>query len=404
MGQAKRLMMEHQERGYGASDKIVCHECVGDNFLKQYIKKNGSIDICNYCGKSVKSIGLEELMKLIMDGIWSEYEDAIGCMGFNSREGGYIGAKTWNSYDLIHDELCYELKIDNESLLDDIANLIDDGITWCPKSPYSLRDHDEHYYTWKSFSDQLKNSVRYVFFKLPTHEDNQYKRYKKPSDILETIAESISDLDLVSKIKKNTPLYRGRMHNETELVKNAKSLGAPPSNRAKAGRMNPEGISMFYAAFDELTALKEIYDMRRYQATIGIFYNQKRLNVINLNKISNKQLPSIFDIVNRESRISLLFLRKFISEITSKVNDDDLLAYIPTQVVTEYFRYVYRTHDGKNIDGLIYPSSLRKDGKCIVLFFDSESCSDDKDKSLWLDKSSIKHIKVSSIKLAIPNE
>lgn len=124
MGLPKSMMIKYQERGYGASDKIVCHECVGDYYLKKYIKDNGSKDRCDYCGKSRKCIDLEDLMEPIMDGIWSEYEDATGCMGWDSSEGGFIGATTWDSYDLIYDELWEELKIDNESLLDDIATLI----------------------------------------------------------------------------------------------------------------------------------------------------------------------------------------------------------------------------------------------------------------------------------------
>jgi hypothetical protein len=191
------------------------------------------------------------------------------------------------------------------------------------------------------------------------------------------------------------------MHNRTEIIDNAKDLGAPPSCRAKSSRMNPEAISMLYVAFDELTAITEIYDNRKYQATIGTFYNMKELNLIDLSRIPNIPVPSIFDTRNRYSRISLLFLRKFNSEVSSKVNDDELLDYIPTQVVTEYFRHVFRTNDGKKVDGLIYSSSIKKDGKCAVLFFDSNDCSDEKDKIIWLDENSIKHIGVSNIKLEI---
>jgi hypothetical protein len=67
----------------------------------------------------------------------------------------------------------------------------------------------------------------------PPHDD-YYERYSKPSDILGTIGEYISDLDLITTIKENTPLYRGRMHNRTEIIDNAKDLGAPPSCRAKS--------------------------------------------------------------------------------------------------------------------------------------------------------------------------
>lgn len=62
---------------------------------------------------------------------------------------------------------------------------------------------------------------------------------------------------------------------------------------------------------------------------------------------------------------------------------------------------IFKTNTGKKVDGLIYPSSIKKDGKCIVLLFGSEDCSDEKDKVLWLDKSTVKRIEVSSIRLEI---
>ena len=151
VGQAKNLMIECQERGYGTSDALVCYECVGDYYLKEYINDHGSQAMCNYCSMSRKKcIGLEDLMDPIMAGILSEYEDATGCMGWNSREGGFIGADTWDSYDLIHDELWDEIGAEDDSLLADIAGLIDSSITWCCRNPYSLSDVDERYYTWKS--------------------------------------------------------------------------------------------------------------------------------------------------------------------------------------------------------------------------------------------------------------
>ena len=238
----------------------------------------------------------------------------------------------------------------------------------------------------------------------PPCDDDWNGNYKRPSDILETIGESISELNLVTTIQENKAFYRGRKHNRTEPVDNAKRLGAPPSSKARSGRMNPEGISMFYAAFDEMTALTEIYDTRKSQATIGIFYNLRELNVIDLSGIPSTQLPSLFDIDNRVSRISLLFLKRFTDEITSQVTDEELLTYIPTQVVAEYFRHVFRTNNGQKVDGIIYPSSIKKDGKCIVLFYDSQDCSDEKDKTLWLDKNSLKHIEVSSIRLEVVDD
>uniref|UniRef100_UPI0013D35F87 RES domain-containing protein n=2 Tax=Pseudomonas TaxID=286 RepID=UPI0013D35F87 len=54
--------------------------------------------------------------------------------------------------------------------------------------------------------------------------------------------------------------------------------------------------------------------------------------------------------------------------------------YVPTQVVTEYFRHVYRTDDDHQIDGIIYPSS-KTGNKAIVIFADDSGCIDAGDTS-----------------------
>ncbi len=48
---------------------------------------------------------------------------------------------------------------------------------------------------------------------------------------------------------------------------------------------------------------------------------------------------------------------------------------VPTQVVTEYFRHIYQTSDGKSIDGMIYPSSKTGE-KAIVIFTDTNGAID----------------------------
>lgn len=70
-------------------------------------------------------------------------------------------------------------------------------------------------------------------------------------------------------------------------------------------------------------------------------------------------------------------MRDFIEDFTKPIERSDRAHadYVPTQVVTEYFRHVYRTDDGHQIDGIIYPSSKTGD-KAIVIFADASGCID----------------------------
>jgi len=393
MGFAKNQMMEYEERGYGGSDKIVCKNCIGDAFLKTIIEDNHFKDVCDYCGSNESVIELEELMSHIMNGINMSYSKAIDELSYDSGEGGYQG-NTWDTYDILYDDIADEAEIDNTDILDDMFDMMQDDMfdmmqddIWCEREPYALRDDEDDIFTWESFCDQLKHKIRYVFFS-QEYNDNSYERYRRPSDILERIGHGIDELNLINKVSINTPIYRGRMHNGKECPNDSKSLGSPPIEYAGYNRMNPEGISMFYGAFDEDTSKDEIWDNSFSMITIGAFYLTRDIQVIDFTKLDLIKYPSLFDVNKYDLRLLINFYRKFVERITQPVGNGDKLEYIPTQVATEYFRHVYRNNNTK-IDGIIYRSSKKNDSNCIVIFADNKQCRDDGLGLLYVDKSTI---------------
>ena len=77
--------------------------------------------------------------------------------------------------------------------------------------------------------------------------------------------------------------------------------------------------------------------------------------------------------------------------------------YVPSQIVTEYFRHVYRTYDGKPLDGIIFPSAHVRNGKNFVIFASSDDLRPVTEKEfdnappiLILDPSSIKRLRIRS--------
>ncbi|WPX17187.1 RES family NAD+ phosphorylase [Pseudomonas sp. 10S4] len=143
-------------------------------------------------------------------------------------------------------------------------------------------------------------------------------------------------------------------------------------------RMSPVGIPMFYGAFDLNTAIREIYEpdnAKGKKVASGEFTALRNLRVVDLSK--SLPIPSLFDPKLQTLRNYYRFMNNFINDFTKPIERSDRAhaEYVPTQVVTEYFRHVYRTGDGAQIDGIIYPSS-KTGQKAIVIFADSAACID----------------------------
>ncbi len=76
-------------------------------------------------------------------------------------------------------------------------------------------------------------------------------------------------------------------------------------------------------------------------------------------------------------RPPLIFLHHFQRDISEPVERDgrEHYEYVPTQIVAEYFRHVYR--DGRRrVDGLMFNSSHNGAGICYCVFAEAESCTD----------------------------
>ena len=132
----------------------------------------------------------------------------------------------------------------------------------------------------------------------------------------------------------------------------AEELGPPPPKNAVAGRMNPAGISVFYGALSEDTAVAEARPSIGGVVIVGKFRPVKRLRLLDLSRIGTGATGSIFahDYGARAARIS--FLQDFHRLIARPIElHDEMLEYIPTQAVAEYVANVLP------LDGILYASA-----------------------------------------------
>jgi len=370
MGQAKK---HYEQRLWDESqlenDKYVCNDHINDDAIRTFIIEYSEKGICSYCSRKTQVALVKDVIKFIKGGIFHFYGDANDeGVSYESEEGGYYGAATYDTDEMLEDA---GLEVDNDLLRKDIFHAFGYN-TWCDKDPYADRENVELSYNWKEFKQVVKHRSRYVF--LGSKQFQTGTKSLPVDEILNDIGRRIDDLDLFKWLCPGTILYRCRQHSIAEVLTSAKQLTSPPDDKAIfPNRMSPAGISMFYCAFDKRTCHLETVDpsnISKEKVTTGVFKNKKQLYLLDLTNLP--ELPSIFDPKRRKHYYSIVFLHDFVRDLTQPVSKDGRqhIDYVPTQIVTEYFRYTYTDLTGASIDGIQYPSS-KIDGKnACVLFYD----------------------------------
>ena len=249
--------------------------------------------------------------------------------------------------------------------------------TGVKKHSYKLTQQEEWYVDWEDFSDQLKHHTRYVFYRVEKADagDDTYERARIPHEILDTIGELVLAQELIRTVSSGTEIVRARLHKENERYSTVKELGPPHNDKTVSTRMSPAGIPMFYGSQREDTALSEIGGNEF--ATVAKFKALKDIKVLDLTKIP--RVPSLFDQQNNSERSALIFLWNFLEDLTKPIEKDDRvhIEYVPTQVVTEYFRRVFRDSEDAELKGVVYPSARHEGGISYVFFVDNDECTQD---------------------------
>jgi hypothetical protein len=102
----------------------------------------------------------------------------------------------------------------------------------------------------------------------------------------------------------------------------------------------------------------------------------RSLRFLDLTNIPN--LPSIFDPERRAERPNIMFLWSFKEDLVKPPHGDKFehVDYVPTQVFTEYIRYLYSDTRGNHFDGILYPSRKLPDHTNCVIFCDRRGCAE----------------------------
>jgi RES domain-containing protein len=221
---------------------------------------------------------------------------------------------------------------------------------------------------WDEFAFALKHRARFTVLEyLLEHEPRLY------TVVAGTLAR-LSDASLRTCIPAGTAVYRARLHEGVD-AKHATvdQILPPPLTLARAGRMNPAGIPLFYAAREVETALAEVFghSAKSRYAVFGTFVADADIAVLDL---TGAPYPVDYLTSDREQITQTEFLNRFVDTISRPVDpaiDPQGLNYLPTQYLVEAIQRsagVMATLPVIDVDGIAYPSAVHPSGRNVVLF------------------------------------
>ncbi|WP_433585389.1 RES domain-containing protein [Microbacterium hydrocarbonoxydans] len=354
----------------GWTDKALCLDHIEDEHLLRRVTGQANERECSFCGRTTPeaadpfAVNLEQFTEVIYEVACDLYEDSNSAPRIDGETLGEEMDTLTVVYNLIDDAVPNNML---DAIAEEVSGLISEPAYWVERDDMSYVE-----FGWESFAQTVKHEAR---FALPRAEGSTSGL--TPPERLFSFLNALSgfvrdETGLMETLPQDTPVYRARIEREARKLEKkvledpAGELGPAPAGSASAGRMNAQGISLFYTASDPETACAEVVAHSPYsEAVVGEFVLQRPMRVLDLTRVPIR--PSLFDETVRASFVFIAFFDYFRDAITQPVILDDKhpVDYAPTQMVTEFLRW----GTGVQFDGIAWESRVAPGGKNVVLFF-----------------------------------
>lgn len=348
------LLIKYEEQGFKDFDGYICAECVGDDYIKEWINNNYEIETeCNYCGKIHKCISMNTFAKKLTQIVDHYYDDTN-----NYGKAVYDGEMCPIYYQSdIMEIISDNLNIDyNSPIIKDLINHNFADKRYCPSNPFSMKPYDFEKYCWMSFCNNIKKSEKFV---------NEQKQ--KYYDLVDTIVSGFIDYNMITYINTGEKLYRSRSFGDEFSVTFEKDkLVSPPKEKAGANRMSKSGESVFYCAPERNVSLREVENPEEPYYVCAEFNVTRKFKCLDLTKLSYKDCPSWFDLDKEEDARKYYFYNYLCAMLTKPFTENVEQEYRPIQEFANFCK--------QQFEGIIYYSAKVRTEKCYVLFITHEEC------------------------------
>ncbi len=269
---------------------FICVTCIGDEPLRQLLKPKLARAKCTYCGKKrVPGVSIENLASIVQEPLRSYV-----CLGEEwtiSDDSDRTSYERQGSY--LEELLQAELEIDEPAA----QALVEALVALEPNDPRGgdvpFFTSDEKYHRchidsgpigalWKDFAARIKHDAR--FFN-PDLQTLLAEILGAPGS-QEVAALPVFDLGPSKRIEQ---LYRARRLDSEKAAREvlgepSTKLSAPPAELATPGRMNPQGVAMFYGALAQKTALAVVRPYVGSFVVVGEFTCLRALRLFDLSR------------------------------------------------------------------------------------------------------------------------
>lgn len=374
-----------------SADDMICLQCITDRKLREIINSEGSKKTCCICGKRNIGITIKKLAEIIDPVFRAHFAPGE----FERVYGDGDGDSYWEERQ--GEDLSYVL----QELLGqhlDCENALIGSLVYI--DPYDPQDGDEPFYDCElNYVETPINSTdHYVEWEGIIHELRNHRRFfcDNAREFFDLLFEGLEDLWFYVKTKEidssgtekkdepvrqcvvhewpaGTIIYRSRRAGSSEdynrIMLNPHVELAPPSaNYARAGRMNPDGVSMFYGALEERTCLAEMRSSIGEHIVVGRFATTKTLRMLDffgLERAFTKGEGLSYFQSDFNSKITKWkFLRQLHRLISQPIVPGHEAEYLITQALAEYLSHIRIP----SVDGVLFGSTQHEGGRNVVLF------------------------------------
>lgn len=346
-------------QGFNGLSEAICIDHIIDDVLAGLVSNEVEASKCSYCGREAGDG--EPPFAVSMDTVGLHVFEAVNWL-FHDGYDEFFHEGYPDQYNT--DEVVTEVAEGafDSAVVDEALGHIADAISTDGWVDSQL--HEDFLFSWEGFANTVRYESRFVYVGQRERPGRRNEAPARLSRFPDGLNGYVQD-GMFTEFAPGDTLYRARLIEEDTLLRDAeddpaKHLGPAPAGKASAGRLNPEGVGLFYGATTASLAVKETALHSRYdEALVGGFKVKRPLVILDFTK--RPQLPSIFDKSKRPEFVFARFVDHFEERLTQSVRltGEERVEYVVTQVIGEYFRWAPM----KVLDGIAWNSHLLSAGE-----------------------------------------